>query len=40
MTEILERRLAPVPGSLYALATLGEALRTDGFDTREYGGRV
>lgn len=39
VTEILERRLAPVPGSLYALATLGEALRTDGFDTREYGGR-
>ena len=28
--EILERRLAPDPGHFYALATLGEALRTEG----------
>lgn len=39
VTEILERRLAPATGSYYALATLGEALRAEGFDTREYGGR-
>jgi len=39
VTEILERRLAPVEGNFYALATLGEALRAEGFDTRMYGGR-
>ncbi|MDE6497139.1 MAG: DUF3825 domain-containing protein [Muribaculaceae bacterium] len=39
VTEILERRLAPSQSNFYALATLGEALRTDGFDTRAYGGR-
>lgn len=37
--EILERRLAPDPGHFYALAALGEALRTEGLDTRDYGGR-
>lgn len=39
VTEILERRLAPTEGRYYALATLGEALRSDGLDTRTYGGR-
>lgn len=39
VTAILERRLAVAPGNYYALATLGEALRAEGFDTREYGGR-
>lgn len=39
VTEILERTLAPAEGSYYALATLGEALRAEGFDTREFGGR-
>ena len=39
VTEILGRRLAPSASQFYALATLGEALRTDGFDTRAYGGR-
>lgn len=39
VTEILERRLAPSQSQYYALATLGEALRSDGFDTRAYGGR-
>lgn len=39
ITEILERRLAPAADGYYALATLGEALRADGFDSREFGGR-
>lgn len=39
VTEILERRLSAAHGCYYALATLGEALRADGFDTRSYGGR-
>ncbi|MDE6271182.1 MAG: DUF3825 domain-containing protein [Muribaculaceae bacterium] len=37
--DILERRLTPADGDYYALATLGEALRTEGFDTRDFGGR-
>lgn len=37
--EILERRMAPTTDGYYALATLGEALRADGFDSRAYGGR-
>lgn len=39
VTEILERRLTESEDNFYALATLGEALRSEGFDTRTYGGR-
>ena len=37
--RILDDKLAPTDDSYYALATIGEALRTDGFDSREWGGR-
>lgn len=39
VTEILERTLAPMPEGYYALATIGELLRANRFDTRDYGGR-
>ena len=37
--EILEQRLVASPDNFYALATIGEALRSEGFDTRAFNGR-